>query len=594
MATTEELQEALRRADKAGNTEDARRIAQALQSSQTATQSASQTAPAAPEQQGSWTEDGVLSRAAQGALGSQEVLGSFITSSIAETAGGLAGIGDLVAGLVTGEEDPAMSAADTVRRVSQSVPTYKPQTEAGQQYMEAVQGPLESFVGAAEGAGDKTLEATGSPGLAAGVSSAIQLAPGAVGIRKPAAQMAQRSADVKRTQGQMRESGVNLKEGITRQGVQNVRAAEGLAGSRVSKGENLDTLQESVIQAKRQAKDQVNKLYEEARATRAGVPIEEATKFGNIARTALRDFDVDDMPIVKRRLNEIQEIGKFPENSQVNLNAIADFRKRLNRNKPPANDIAQQTALGVLKGELDNFLDASFNADMISGNPAAVAKWKNANQAYKEYAKKFKEDKTIRQLAEQQATPEEISNWIYGASSVGAKKQAGSVVNRIKKIVGEDSPEFSALRQEAVFDIMEPLIREKPNFQQFVKNYDKFAKKNPTLKKELFPDSAPHMERLRNHAEALRKAESQKINFDVDKSVSQALFGHGIAKGGLRVRMARNALQLLRRAAEGSDQKRIMSEILGYETNQSILPSSPVVIGGAVQSANEEGNGGDQ
>jgi hypothetical protein len=187
-------------------------------------------------------------------------------------------------------------------------------------------------------------------------------------------------------------------------------------------------------------------------------------------------------------------------------------------------------------------------------------------------------------MIKQEATPEQMSNWIFGASSVGAKSQSGQVVKRLKDILGEDSQQFNALRQEVVYDVMKPLLVEKPNFRQFVNRYNQFVSRNPTLAKELFPDSYDDLRILKRQSEALLKSGGEKINFDLNTAASRALFGHGIAKAGLRVQLARQGISILRRMAEGSDQRRIMSDIVGYDIGAPLIPiSAPILTGAAPQ-----------
>ena len=530
-----------------------------------------------------FSDRSAVDRGARGAIGAYDVMGAMVLGGLKESAAGVAGVGDLVYSLVTGDADPLLSSVETIENVRGMGPNLFPVTEGGEYLMEEIEKPMQAYADYAKKGGKTVLEKTGSPELATFEETLIMMAPSMIGMRKTPGKLEKRRQDVKGVEARAHDAGISMEGNIGEQGVGVIRGAEDITGGRQTRGQNFEDIQEAVIQSRKAVKEQVDALYQKARETKASVPASEVNKFAQNARAKLMDYDIETMPIVQKRLGELAEIETLPEASKVKLNALSTFRQRLTKQQAAATDLSQNAALGILKGELDSFLDGMFNADMISGNPAAVQKWKDARAAYSDYAQTFKADKVIKQLGEQAAKPEEIRNWIYGASAVGAKKQAGAVVEKLKKIVGEDSPQFASLRQDVLFDIVEPLLREEPNFKTFVQKYDKFAKNQPTMSAELFPDSQSSLKTLYDHAKALEKSSGQKINFDLNQAVSQALFGHGIAKAGLRVRLAKLAIGAIRRMVEGSDKRRLMSELVGYDVGQPVIPLSPALVSGAIE-----------
>lgn len=118
-----------------------------------------------------------------------ETAANLATQAIALPAAGLAGIG-AVAGNAIGltEADPAAVVENVVGAL-----TYRPQTEAGKSLNEKVMLPFEKLAEAGRYAGDKTLDATGSPVLATVVDTAINAAPMAIGhIKSGASKVADR------------------------------------------------------------------------------------------------------------------------------------------------------------------------------------------------------------------------------------------------------------------------------------------------------------------------------------------------------------------------------------------------------------------
>lgn len=527
--------------------------------------------------------------------GGAETGATLLSGTVAEPLAGLAGIAQGVKGLIAGDEDPLADAAQRIEQV-QNAFTYQPRTQTGREYLETLSIPFQKLQEGAQAAGQATLSATGSPLAATGVQTAIEAAPMALGARhgplrrNPERTLAQRRRDVADVERQAKQTGFTLRGSVARQRRElreaGIRQTQDVAGRSAS----IPAVQTAVRNAREADKARVDALYREARGTPAGMPVQTVLDFPTIARRALADFDTATMPIVRRRIAELDALSELPANAVVRLKAIDNWRKRLNRNRPAKTDTAQNAAIDILKGQLDRFIDDQFNANMIAGDPAAVAKWRAARSAHQRYRETFTDNKVIDWLATRtDATPETVRSWIFGASATGAKTEAGAVVRRLKKIVGENSPEFTALRQDALLDIMEPLLRTNADLGAFVRNYDRVFAKNPTLAKELFPDSDGALKALRNLAAGVEKRapsdQPRGLEINIGRLAAVSLFGHGLAKRAMTVNLAQQVFNLLRLSPGRAGQLEIMSEILGYNPAKSILPKAPVAIGGATQAA---------
>lgn len=103
-----------------------------------------------------------------------ETAANFITQAAAMPLSGLAGLGAAATKAVgLTDADPA----DVVHRVGGAL-TYQPITEHGKHLTGAAMYPFEKLAEAGRWAGDKTLDASGSPTLATAVDTAINVAPG--------------------------------------------------------------------------------------------------------------------------------------------------------------------------------------------------------------------------------------------------------------------------------------------------------------------------------------------------------------------------------------------------------------------------------
>lgn len=580
MSSLERAAQALKRADAAGNTEDARKIAQAIQQAR-GRQYDDQGRPIVQPPSNTGTQ------LARTGVGVGETLLSLGTGAIAQPVAGIEGIGQLIYSSIRGDDDPLQAASERVERTASAL-TYQPKTQGGRFIAESVSKPLQAIGEYGERAGTAAMDATGDPGMGAAVQTSMEAAPMLLGVRRPKVSPGQRRRDVREIESQAEELDFDLGGSGARQREQVTAAGERMTGGRQSRAEPFPEIQASVQNARQAAKETVDQLYDEARASKAGVPVKSIQEFAPTARQSLQTFDVETMPIVKRRLDELGEVNNLPPNSAVKLEALDKWRQRLNKNRPAATDTSQSAALNVLKGQFDNFIEAQFNADMISGSPLAIAKWKDARGAYKQYKQQFDENRVISQLARKDATPEEMRNWVFGASTTGAKKQAADTVRRLKEIVGEDSPQIAALRQDALIDVMEPLFREQPNLKQFANNYDRLIRTNKSLANELFPESQQKaLKSLRSFAQAAQKRAPDARMVDLNRMAGVALVGHGIARAALRVRLAQNAFRLLRGAGDKSARRQIMGDILGYDPYAPLIPKSPAIIGSAVQTGQQ-------
>lgn len=489
------------------------------------------------------------------ASGVGQTLLTLGTGAVAEPIAGLAGLSRGLVGGLTGEEDILSNMAETVRNTRGAI-TVEPFTESGRRVASTVAVPFEYFFDKARQKGIEDFERTGSPVVGAATQTGMEILPSAIGLRGAAGVPRGR---VREAQRFAREEGIN----IGRRG-EPLREEVTAAASRRAdpeRGRASEGIDRAVSRARDEAKADIKLLYGEARAKRAGVPVREAVEFPDLARRALADFDVEDMPKVQRRLQELDRLRELPRDSAVRLQEIDNFRKRINKNRAAATDEAQNRALDVLKAELDTFLESKFNTDMISGDPEALAAWQRARGAVRDYKRQFKEDKVIAQFARENATPEEIRQWIFGASSVSAKKQAGETLRKIKRMAGEESPEFIALRSDALFDVMRPLLGEEPNIKGFVNKFDRMVSENPSMANELFGESLGELRRLRDFAAAARKrGDPVSTEGLFNRGMSVLAVGHGIAKAGFKVA----ALQRLTRAlGETVNKERFLREVFG-------------------------------
>lgn len=527
----------------------------------------------------------------EGIAGLGEGVLSTVTGGLSTIPAGFGGMIQGVYNIVRGDVDDEMSAAERVETIQQGL-TFQPRTKEGQEITKDIQEEVTSVFPRGRTAGEFVTEKTGLPSLGAATETLISFAPGLLGAKRLGAGVSrkQRIADVKEAEQIAREEGVNLKGSPQEQLGQVRAAAERKTEGASAKGETLTKTLRSVEAARLRAKRNAQKQYREARAEKAGVPRQEVVNLPDTIQESLKAYDVADMPKLQKRLGELNDlVEQAPEGSSIKLNALEDWRKRLNRNRPPKTDEAQNAAINIAKAQYDNFIETQFNADMIKGSQQAVTKWKKARKAWERYKEIFDESRTIKQFRDYSATPEEIKNWVFGSSAVGGKRIAGRTVKRLKEILGEESQGINSLRTEAYLDITEPLLSDTPNFFRFAKNYDNFVKNNPTLAKELFTErQLKQLRQLRTTAKSVKGRSPGAEPIDIQRAVAVGAVGHGIAKRALAVRLATKAARMMLGRQGAPGRKDLLRDIVGYDIDEPMIPKKAVVPGSTIEGIREQ------
>ncbi len=165
------LERALIAADKAGDTEAAKKLAQALRSMPTNTAAQPEpTPPLAPQPQQPQSPQTPTGDALDAVI---EPVMSMGSSALATPVAGLAGIGTAIGrGLGMTNAQPG----DVVRRV-QEAGTYQPRTLAGQVSTGLLSYPFEKLAQGANWVGEQVADRSGSPAVGAAANTALQFAP---------------------------------------------------------------------------------------------------------------------------------------------------------------------------------------------------------------------------------------------------------------------------------------------------------------------------------------------------------------------------------------------------------------------------------
>jgi len=164
----------------------------------------------------------------------------------------------------------------------------------------------------------------------------------------------------------------------------------------------------------------------------------------------------------------------------------------------------------------------------------------------------------------------------------------------MKEVLGKDHPAIEGIRQDLLFEVVEPLLKDQPNYAQFVRNYDSTIRRNPSLVREL-DLSQGNFRELLNFSRAqseLPLSQQQIANIDLTRSIAQFSAGHQIAKAGLRVRIA-TALAKMLLGVGKIRKKQVYAEIMNVKFGEPAIPSKSLlaaefITGAAITGITEE------
>lgn len=167
-------------------------------------------------------------------------------------------------------------------------------------------------------------------------------------------------------------------------------------------------------------------------------------------------------PIASAAMADIEKhLGGVLSEKPLSIQGLDLARKRLGPFFDAAKssgNASEMRALGRVADELGGVIEDKITSKLFTGDEAAYETWRAARKAFADYQKMFgvrgsgdDAGKVVRKILGSDgsyvATPTEIANYLYGATNVGARGVSVRVAQRLKPILGETSPEWSALRQ---------------------------------------------------------------------------------------------------------------------------------------------------
>lgn len=144
----------------------------------------------------------------------------------------------------------------------------------------------------------------------------------------------------------------------------------------------------------------------------------------------------------------------------VTLEGVEEWRKTLSQMRGDAiaarhTNPADYRASQAIIDEFDNQINRAVNSGAFNGDPAAVQAWNSARAAHAEHMAKFGNDAVGRRLREiigggrfdDPASLDTVASHLFGSGGGKVPEINIAMAKRVKRILGEDSPEWAAIRQ---------------------------------------------------------------------------------------------------------------------------------------------------
>jgi hypothetical protein len=358
------------------------------------------------------------------------------------------------------------------------------------------------------------------------------------------------------------------------------------------RGAAMPDVAAAVSREREAARSAAGEMFDVARSQRASVPAIEVARLNSKVADSVSTFilGADGMSAVRRQFETLNQLADLDVPFPRKLQALEQWRARVT-SMTPRDGSPAQAAASRMKNAYDDWLDDAFNRDMIQGTPEAVNAWKDARGAWAAYKQRFDSNRVIRDLAQKETSQEQMAQWLFNSNAVGAKKEAGIVVQRLNDILGTDSKQMAGLRSEVVLDIAAPLFDNTPNIQGFISNYERWFGNNPTLRSSLFPgDKADDLVDLYRFAKSIASRpgatvadmQGTDIGGRAIKFINRLYLGHGIAQGAARIESGNIVANWIRQQSSGRSARiDMLRDYLGMEPTQSMLPA-PAATGASI------------
>ena len=146
--------------------------------------------------------------------------------------------------------------------------------------------------------------------------------------------------------------------------------------------------------------------------------------------------------------------------SGVKIDALENWLQQVNKLARSA-DPVEAGAAKTLASNYNQFFETMLDEALVRGEPAAIQAYRTARTLRRQMAKEFESDKLIAKIIEKEGgtatlklTQEEALNVIFTANTLGGKVGSVSALQKMRSLLGVNSPEWAALKEEGFMKLI--------------------------------------------------------------------------------------------------------------------------------------------
>lgn len=232
----------------------------------------------------------------------------------------------------------------------------------------------------------------------------------------------------------------------------------------------------------------------------------------------------------------------------VGIRGVEQIRRRIGSLKGSTPEDSDATTL--IKKSFDGWIDDSIDKALFSGDEAALNSLKSARKEWTEFmsmvSPKTGDDagRIVKKMQDQDVTPVEIANWLYGANIARPSLSAPRVADRVKSLLGEDSAEWQAVRAGAWQRLTQNMFNGEPqSAAKMARNIFEFTNaRGSSLAKAMFSQDerdlmrrfATTLERTVTPRDAMNPSRTGHTMAKMVEGIQRAIFGGiGFAADGV-------------------------------------------------------------
>lgn len=178
-------------------------------------------------------------------------------------------------------------------------------------------------------------------------------------------------------------------------------------------------------------------------------------------QSALKYIDYN-MAIMKR-IEDSKKLSKRFEGRSIPVKRIEQMRRTLNGFYADAANPTDRRNITTMLRSFDDYMDNATVRSLMTGDSSAIEQYKQARRLTSDYFRKFSEQPDITRTGRSipdnpgrflekvifsNPTDEEVANALFTSSAL-SNKAAGNMATRFRDVLGQNSPEWNAVRQAA-------------------------------------------------------------------------------------------------------------------------------------------------